>query len=209
VRGPASSDVRGPHWTRNLLVAIGVLLLSGVAARSSSSLIDVWYPDRPKPPDFLFDLLPYIAWPQYLTDLALIAALVLLITYALRGHTREIPKMIMLFAIMELLRATINLLTPLAGPLASNQSLYGIFPFHQYGEFPSGHAASVYLAFLLVDREQAPGIRIALGVCLVVEIVALLVSHGHYSIDIVGGLLLSYFVFHWFGPRVFPASDTA
>lgn len=115
----------------------------------------------------------------------------------------------MLFGIMELLRAAMNLLTPLAGPLASNESFYGILRFHQYGEFPSGHAASVYLALLLVDRAQAPRIWTGLVVCLVVEIVALLVSHGHYSIDIVGGLLLSYFVFHWFGPRVFPVCDAA
>lgn len=202
MRGATPEDLRGRHWTRNLVLAIGLLLLSGVVARTTSTLIDVWYPDRPKPPDLLFDILPYAAWPQYLTDIALLVALGLLLFYALDGRTREIPKMVALFAIMELLRAVINLLTPLAGPLG-NGAHYGFIHTIQNGEFPSGHAASVFLCFLLVDREEAPRVRLALGVCLVVEVVALLVSHGHYSIDIVGGLLLSYFVYNWFGPKVF------
>jgi membrane-associated phospholipid phosphatase len=62
--------------------------------------------------------------------------------------------------------------------------------------FPSGHAASVMLCTLMVDRADAPRAHIALVVLTVAECLALLLCHAHYSIDIVGGLLLSYFVWH-------------
>jgi len=41
-------------------------------------------------------------------------------------------------------------------------------------------------------------------VLLFAEVLALLVSHSHYSIDIVGGLLLGYFVYHqYYSGRTF------
>lgn len=194
----------GPYrarWLRRLVVAVLVLLLSGVVSRVSSRLIGVWFPDRPLPRDLLFERLPYLPWTQYLTDIAVLVAIVLGLVYAFRGRTGELPKMVALFGIMELLRAFIILLTPLAGPLG-NGAYYGLIHMVQNGEFPSGHAASVLLCLLLVDREQAPRLRAVLAALVVVEIASLLLSHGHYSIDIVGGLLLSYFVYHEFAPRL-------
>ena len=188
-----NTDTR--RWVRALVASVALLLVSGVAARATSALIDIWFPDRPTPPDLLFDLLPYVEWTQYLTDIALLVALALLVYHALTGRRQDIPMMVALFGIMELLRAFITVLTPLAGPLG-NGAYYGLIHMTQNGEFPSGHAASVMLCYLLVDGKQSPRIKAAMVVLLVVECMSLLLSHGHYSIDIIGGLWLSYFVYH-------------
>jgi membrane-associated phospholipid phosphatase len=183
------------RWIRSLVGSVALLLTAGVAARASSALIDRWFADRPLPPDLLFDILPYAAWTQYLTDLALLGSLGLLVYYALDGRVREIPTMVALFGIMQMLRAVIGLLTPVAGPLG-NGAFYGLIHAVQNVEFPSGHVASLMLCFLLVDRDQSPRIKAGMAVLLVVECISLILSHGHYSMDIIGGLLLSYFVYH-------------
>lgn len=50
------------HWARALGVAAAVMLTSAVLASVASGLIQAQYPDRPTPPDLLFDLLPH--WPS-------------------------------------------------------------------------------------------------------------------------------------------------
>lgn len=147
------------------------------------------------PPDLLFDTLPLIPWTQYLTDIALLAQLALLIWYVSRGRWSRLPEMIALFSIMQLFRAVIIVLTPLAGPLG-NGAFYGLIRVTQNGQFPSGHAASVFLFYLFVVASEAPRLRKVMLAFVVVEYSSLLLSRGHYSIDIIGGLLLSYFVYH-------------
>lgn len=143
------------HWARSLSVGSGLLLLSLIAARASSAWIGATYPDRPVPPDFLFEKLPYIPWMGWVTDAAMIASVGLLAVYAFRGNQREIPKMMALIGIMEISRAAINMLTPLASPLAGGE-YYGLVQATQNGEFPSGHVASVLLCMLLVDKARRP-----------------------------------------------------
>jgi len=224
--GSDTADKRA--WLRSLGVGAAFLAAALIVARATSSWIGTEFPDRPLPPDLLFDTLPYVAKAGYLADIALVAALVLLGVYALRGNAREIPVMMTLFGIMEIARALINVLTPLASPL--NRGPYyglsvplehaftrlfaplvgtlqtgtyygmsiseGLVHLPQNGEFPSGHMASVFLCMLFVDRAKSPRIWIAMVVLVVVEAVSLLMSHQHYSIDVVGGLLLSYFIYH-------------
>lgn len=194
-----------PRWVRSLGVGAGLLLVALVAARASSAYIGAAFPDRPLPRDLLFEMLPHVAQLGYVADIALLAALALLGAYALRGNQREIPTMMALFGLMELSRAIINVLTPLASPLRHSayyginltiKASTGVIHFSQNGEFPSGHMASVFLCMLLVDKVKSPRIRAALAVLVVVEAFALLMSHQHYSIDVVGGLLLSYVIYH-------------
>jgi membrane-associated phospholipid phosphatase len=104
-----------------------------------------------------------------------------------------VPEVIALFGLMEIGRALIMVLTPLAVPY-DEATHFGLEGVRNWGEFPSGHAATFLLYYLIVDGDVSPRIKSALRWLLVGEIVALLVSHSHYSIDIVGGLLLAYWV---------------
>jgi membrane-associated phospholipid phosphatase len=203
----ATGTVEKPKWDRALGVGLGLLLLALLAARTSSAWIAKAFPDRPVPRDLLFEVLPHIPKLGWVVDLAVVASAVLVLAYALRGHRRELPKIFALYGLMQLSRAVVNLLTPLGSPL-HHAPYYGMtgaikvgdkvahINVPQNGEFPSGHMATVFLLMLVVDRAQSPRIKTTLAVLTFAEMIALLMSHQHYSIDIVGGLLLSYVIYH-------------
>ena len=125
--------------------------------------------------------------------------------HSARSTVRQIPEIIAIFGIMEIFRAVIMVLTPLAAPYEAATHFNAVGgTIRNWGEFPSGHAATMLLFYLIIDKDDAPGIKKALLVMNVVEIFFLLTSHSHYSIDIVGGLLLGYFVYYeYFRGRMF------
>ncbi|MGV8083465.1 MAG: phosphatase PAP2 family protein [Coriobacteriia bacterium] len=175
-----------------------LLVISGFTSYYSSAYIARAFPDRPTPRDFLFETLPYVDATQHMNDLALLSALILLFGYALLRAREELPHMLGIFGVMYLLRSVIMLLTPLASA-HGNGAEYGVMSLLdlflvQNGMFPSGHSAAALLCFLLVDPERAPRLRLLQLALAFVTWITLLLSHGHYSIDVVGGLLLAYFV---------------
>ena len=92
-------------------------------------------------------------------------------------------------------------------PLASSQG-EGPFVFaqQQYGMFPSGHTAAATLLVMLTPAERALRQRRFQQVLLALMCAGLILARGHYSIDVVGGLLLSYFVVQtWRTGRLFAA----
>ena len=203
---PTTTAVReGTHWLRALAVAAGTLVLSGVIETITSNAIQSLYPDRPKPPDLLFDLLPHLAWMQFVVEAIYIAGAVLLGIYAFRRENRrKIPEIIALFGIMEIFRALIMWLTPIAAPYDAATHFSLVHSVRNWGEFPSGHAATMLLFYLIIDKDEAPTIKMSLLWMNVAETFALLMSHSHYSIDIVGGYLLGYFVyFEYYRGRLF------
>lgn len=200
---PSAEGGRGRRWGRALAAAGMVMLASAVLEYPLSELIQSRYPDRPKPPDLLFDLLPHWASWQLVVEALYVAGAVLLGVYVFRHAIRRIPEIVAVYGLMEIGRALTMVLTPLAAPYDEATHI-GIEGIRNWGEFPSGHAATFLLYYLLVDASVSPRIKKALLVMLAAEIVALLVSHSHYSIDIVGGLLLGYFVYHeYFEGRLF------
>ena len=52
----------------------------------------------------------------------------------------------------------------------------------------------VTLAWLLIDGVRLPRLKRLSGVLAILEGLTLLLSRGHYSIDIVGGVLVSWFI---------------
>ena len=191
------------HWVRAMAVGVAVMLASAALEYPMSELIQSRYPDRPKPPDLLFDLLPH--WPswQLVVEALYVGGAILLGVYVFRHAIRRIPEIIAVYGLMEIGRALTMVLTPLAAPYDEATHI-GIEGVRNWGEFPSGHAATFLLYYLLIDERVSPRIKKVLAWMLAAEIVALLVSHSHYSIDIVGGLLLGYWVYHeYFDGRLF------
>lgn len=182
---------------RAFIVSLLLLALAGLMSWASSNFIADYFPERPLPPDFLLDALPYgtghpfgrIA--QYASDFAVTFALAAVFFHLLRKYPSRLPNGISILSVQYILRAMINVLTPLAAP--HQQALFGWFPV-QNGMFTSGHTASTLLAYLLVDRNASPRLKKVLFATVFFEMIMLLMSRGHYSIDIVGGALLAYFV---------------
>lgn len=186
------------RWLRCVGFGALVMITGGVTTAIGSALIQSRYPDRPSPPDLLFDLLPYASWTQFAVEAVYIASLLLLVVYLWRHHhIRRVPELMALYGLMDIGRALIMVLTPLGIPYEEAMHFNpsgGLM--RQWGEFPSGHMATMLLFYLAIDGEEAPGIKRTVLVMMLAEVVVLLTSHSHYSIDIVGGLLLGYFVFY-------------
>lgn len=165
---------------------------------TSSQLIQAYVPDRPIPRDLLFQITPYIEWTQYLSDPAVIVSLALLVYYVFSGRTKIVPVVLTTFAVAEILRGVMILLNPLGSPLGPDMQ-YGavnFLPIEQFGQFPSGHMIFVTLCYLLIERKEAPSIKAFLIFCIFIQIIALVFSRGHYSMDIIGGFLIAYLAYN-------------
>jgi membrane-associated phospholipid phosphatase len=176
---------------RAWLVAAGLLVLVAATSILGNRLILSAFADRPRPRDLLFELLPYVGWTRYLTVVALVIGFSLFLYYVLTYEPPRIPAFTAIFALMYILRAAFMILTPLASSQGDGPF---VFRMQQYGMFPSGHIAASLILVLLTSAALAPGLRRVQWVLLLMQGAGLVLAHGHYSIDVVGGLLLAYFV---------------
>lgn len=172
-------------------VAVGLGVLAAAATLLANLLLVRAFSDAPRPDDLLFELLPSI-WPaRWLTVVALVGGFGVFLLDLVRHdgiRSRRLPAAGAVFALMYLTRAVLSVLTPLAP--AHGEGAFVMEP-QQYGMFPSGHVAALTLLLLLSPPER-PWVRRVQAVMLVLMILGLLLARGHYSIDIVGGMLLSY-----------------
>lgn len=186
-------------WT----IAVGLLVLALATNVLGNVLILSRFPDRLRPDDLLFDLLPYVGPARYLTVAALVCGFGMFLFDVLRRDRERLPAVISVFALMYTLRAAIMVLTPLASSQGEGPF---VFAQQQYGMFPSGHTAAATLLVMLTPAERALRQRRFQQVLLALMCAGLILARGHYSIDVVGGLLLSYFVVQtWRTGRLFAA----
>ena len=175
--------------------AVGLGLLALTATTLGNSLILERYGDAVRPDDLLFDLLPYVRPARWLTVVALVVGFAAFLSDLVRsGRTARLPAVGVVFALMYLLRAVIMVLTPLAPAQGDGPFIFSV---QNYGMFPSGHVAAVTLLALLTAPDR-PGLRRLQWSMVLLVSAGLLLAHGHYSIDVVGGLLLAFFVVHAF-----------
>lgn len=195
-----------PHlgWYRALgnrktLACLAALIGASLFSFALSELIQRLYPDRPIVPDLLFTLLPNVPFLAYVTDPIMVAAIALLFWYIFRCDRRFLPYHLLTAAVAYALRALLMILTPLGRP-TGNLDSYGVsvaINMKQHGMFPSGHTMLAAAIFLLIDGKRHPGFKWATGLLCLAEMVTLLLSRGHYSIDIAGGVMLSLIVVGW------------
>ena len=185
------------------LRALGLLAIAIALFFPANLLLERGYPGRPLVPDLAFDLLPDIPALAYATDPILFVPLGLLLALGLGSERRSLPYWLTAIALLYLARPFLMVLTPLGRP-TGNMDSYGIFKFldvKQHGMFPSGHFALASLAWLLLGRERTPRAKAAAFWCMLLEGATLLLSRGHYSIDLAGGFLLAWFVATALEPR--------
>jgi membrane-associated phospholipid phosphatase len=67
----------------------------------------------------------------------------------------------------------------------------------QHGMFPSGHTMLAAAIYFLIDGQRHPGFKRAAGLLGLAEMITLILSRGHYSIDVAGGVMLAFIVIGW------------
>jgi membrane-associated phospholipid phosphatase len=179
--------------SKNFYLSVLVVFISTAMNFISGNLIKNLYPDRVPIADFLFDHLTIIPWTQYLTDIFVLIAAALILIYFIKYQLKYLPYLLIAFGIFYIFRSFLVLLNPFGGYFG-NEATYGISAIKQYGAFPSGHTGFTVIAYMLTDKKTNRYIHLILWCLVIGEILSLLLSRGHYSIDIAGGLLLGYFV---------------
>lgn len=195
---------------QRLAVAFGLLVCASGMNALSSLFIKAHFPARPLVPDLLLELLPRVEAFQYVADVfsgVVPACMLAALAAQLRtACDRPLGDAFAMAALLYVFRAALIVLTPMLSPHGNATGKFGLLP-PQTGMFPSGHTALVFLAYLVVVRgtgappaqppppaQKQPWLRVAFALLVCFEMLALLLSRGHYSIDLVGGLLLCYFV---------------
>lgn len=174
-----------------------ILLVASIAANNlASGFIHSFFPERLPAHDLIFTLTPTLLWAQYISDpliiAGLIAFLIMIFRRFKRGHEAIIRQVIFSVGVVLSLRAFMEILTPLQRMETFNQP-YGVFQVIQHGLFPSGHTAISSLFYLYAQKlRPRKKWMIFFYFQLIAQIIVLLLSRGHYSIDIVGGLMIAY-----------------
>jgi membrane-associated phospholipid phosphatase len=184
---------------RTTLASLAALIGASLFSFALSGLIQRLYPDRPIVPDLMFTLLPDVPVLAYITDPIMVAIIVLLFWYIFRHDRRYLPHHLVTVAVAYTVRALLMILTPLGRP-TGNLDSYGVgvvISLKQHGMFPSGHTMLAAAIFLLIDGARHRGFKWAAGLLCLAEMITLLLSRGHYSIDIAGGVMLSLIVVGW------------
>jgi hypothetical protein len=141
--------------------------------------------------DMILDKLPVINI-SLIYDIFAIIPIVLAVVYIInkRDYNR-IPFIFLMIGIFYIVRGIFIVLTPFGNPPMFNGSdpLFHGFANYELGVYPSGHAGNVFLILLLINNKVYKWV---IGICLIVVILALFLTHGHYSIDILSGLFFAY-----------------
>ena len=141
--------------------------------------------------DLILDNLPY--WDiDYLYDIFMLVSAFVFIIYVIhKREYRKIPYFLLLGGLFQLTRGIFIILTPFGNPelFDGTQSPFNGFAKYELGVFPSGHTGFAYMYFLLAQNRNY---RIILMLCILVIISALFLSRGHYSIDVLSGILFAY-----------------
>jgi len=141
--------------------------------------------------DLILDNLPYLDI-SYLYDIFSLLALFVFCGYVFhRKQFSNVPYYLLLCGIFHVIRGVFIVLTPFGNPPMFNgtDGLFNGFSQFEIGVYPSGHTGINFLYCLLaVDKRY----RRLLLTCLVIVVAALFLSRGHYSIDVLSGLLFAY-----------------
>jgi len=141
--------------------------------------------------DLILNNLPY--WDiDYLYDIFSVIALVIFVIYVIHScEYQRVPYFLTLCGIFMFVRGVFVVLTPFGQPpeFDGTEGLFKGFSKFELGVYPSGHTGISYMYFLLA-RDTLYKLLI-LG-CLVITILSLFFSRGHYSIDVLSGLFFAY-----------------
>ena len=141
--------------------------------------------------DLILDHLPFYNVSLIYDIFCLVPLVLVLVYFVHKKDYNRIPLFMVMSGIFYIVRAIFIVLTPFGNPPMFNGSdpLFHGFSNFELGVYPSGHTGNVFLMYLLVKDK---GYKSLILICLAIVILALFLARGHYSIDILSGLLFAY-----------------
>lgn len=194
------------HFIKQMLWVGPIWVLTMLIIYLNIQFLNARYPDPVRPDDLLLDLIPETEAFIFIGDLATTGLFAVTILYFgfWQQAMHRLPKLLFLLAVMYTIRAFVINLTPLAqiqAPADNFHESHFIAQTFYHGMYFSGHTASAFMqAFFFRGYAH----RWVLFVLAGTAAFSLIASHSHYTIDIVGGFFVAYFVVNFEWMRLVP-----
>jgi len=166
-----------------------------------ANIISIQYVDslspRELPHDLLHELINYQNYYSVITELLLVVIFLMFAGYVIKNRTySEIPFYLTCIGIFYMLRAIILPLTPIDNPFPATDT-FGLFSklLPNGGTFPSGHTGFAFMLYFLIKPEDKSFRYVMLMLCIIMGFF-MIISRGHYTIDVIGGFLVTFFVYN-------------
>ena len=173
-------------------LALAFLIFSLIIEYISDVNIYKAYPNLQVATDFLFLHIPFINILWIADLILLLASTSFLIFMFSKKRIKNFPLYATVIGIYNLLRAIFIYLTPLGNPHPTPGLGLAFLP--SGGMFPSGHVGAMFLFFLFALEDKSKHWSIYFIILLVFEIISMVLSRGHYTIDMIGALFIAFTV---------------
>ena len=141
--------------------------------------------------DVLFKIIPFVNLSLLSDIISLLGPIIFVIFIFMKKTTRKISYYATTIGIFYLIRSFFIYVAPLANPFPLEKWGLGIFPVG--GMFPSGHTGVLFLMFLLMKEESKNKYwTFSLLILALLEGIFMIFSRGHYTIDILGAIFVTY-----------------
>lgn len=194
------------HFIKQMLWVGPVWVLTVIIIYLNIQFLTTRYPDPVRPDDLLLDLIPQTESFIFIGDLATMGLFAVTILYFgfWQQAVHRLPKLLFVLAVMYTIRAFVINLTPLAqiqAPADNFPESHFIAQTFYHGMYFSGHTASAFIQAFFFRGYAHRWLLFALAS---VAAFSLIASHSHYTIDIVGGFFVAYFVVNFDWMRAVP-----
>lgn len=172
----------------SILFLLFCLSFAGIMVGYTNNL----YPNLAISTDVLFNILPFVNLSIFSDILSILGPLIFIIfVFSKKTTIKKIPYYATVIGIFYLIRSFFIYITPLANPFPLEKWGLGVFPVG--GMFPSGHTGILFLMFLLIKEEKNSRYwAFILLLFAILEGVFMILSRGHYSLDVLGAVFVVY-----------------
>lgn len=169
-------------------------VLGLTSAYLAGRFLDKNYPNPGRPADLILDNLEEIKAFVLIAEITSTTVSFFIIHKALSSKFKEFGEYFTKIGILYILRSISIVVTPLAQiqDAATNGSNPVLASLFYKGMFFSGHTGLAFLVFFLEKENKK--LKFFKLVIAVITAVAVILSHSHYTIDVIGGFLAAYFV---------------
>ncbi len=181
-------------YSFELFIGFAIFLSGLTSAYIAGQFLDTNYPNPARPDDLILDSIDEIKVLVLVAEITSTTVSLFIVHKALATRLKELPEYFTKIGILYILRSISIVVTPLAQiqDAATNGSNPLLASLFYKGMFFSGHTGLAFLIYFLEKKNKK--LKIAKLFVATVTAVSVVLSHSHYTIDVIGGFLAAYFV---------------